>query len=129
MLLTRGDETERPVEKESLVDAFDEVIEEKGISKKTEVTNLNDLGRKALDKAGASLNASAYALADLLNSNDDDLKFKAAKFILERHSGRLDNTKEDSDSKVIINIVGGQQVIQAGQPSMFNPYPADIEGK
>lgn len=109
---------------ENIEGAIEKVLEDSNLSTSGEkVKDLNDRGRNALNSVGATIRTASMALVELLDSGDEKTRLNAAKFIFERHSGRLDNTKEANEGGVVINILGGQQVITPGQPSLFNPSP------
>lgn len=107
---------------EEVENRIERALDAKDISPRGEkLSNLNDEGRRALDSSGATLKTAATTLSELLHSDDEKTKLNAAKFIFERHSGKLDGNKENSDHGIVINI--GNQQINNNQGSIFNPDP------
>lgn len=115
--------------KENLIpdpDVIDAAIETALIAKNIspmgdKIANLNDEGRRELNNAGADLKTASKVLGSLMGSSDDKIALGAAKFVFERHAGKLDSAKEVSDHGIVINI--GQQLINNNQGSIFNPDP------
>ena len=107
-----------PAEDGDIDTAISEVVND------SKLETLNDEGRNALNKAGATLMASARTLASLLDSPDEDMQFKASKLVLERHAGRLEGSKESKDTSINIIIGGG---FNTDGPNIFNPNPVQIE--
>lgn len=110
-----------------LGEAIEDALEEKQLTPSGDKNDaLNDLGRYSLNKNGASLDRTSKVLAELLDSSDEKIKFQTAKFLHERHAGRLDNSKEHGTPTIIFNVIGGQG-ITPGKPSFLNPNPKVIE--
>ena len=107
-------------EDENIDTAIEEILDD------TKLETLNDGGRNALNKSGATLMASARVLATLLVSDDEDIQFKTSKLILERHAGRLEGSKDSRDNTINI-IIGGE--FNSDGPNIFNPNPVLIDSQ
>jgi len=111
-------------------DVIEDVIDDKGLTlsgEKNDADGLNNLGRRSLNKNGATLDASSKVLTGLLNSRDDKVKLQAAKFVHERHAGRLEGAKNDGAPKIVFNILSEEVKIDPAKPSFLNPKPRTIE--
>lgn len=110
-------------------DAIEDVIDERNLTLaglKYEEDSLNDAGRRSLNKHNASLDESSKVLGKLLYADDEKVRLQAAKFIHERHAGRLDGNKSDGTPKIVFNIAGGVN-LDPSKPSFLNPRPKVIE--
>lgn len=113
-----------------LDETLEDVIDENGLTlsgEKNEVDDLNDKGRRNLNKNGATLDESSKVLKTLLHSHEDKIRFQAAKFIHERHAGRLEGSKSDGAPKIIFNFLGDGVNSDPTKPSFLNPKPKLIE--
>ena len=106
--------------------AIEDVLEDRQVEKVDKsVGSLNDIGRKVLNAEGATLELASRKLAELLDTTDEDeMVFKVSKFLVERHSGRLEGSKEDNST--VINVIVGEG-IRHDEPNIFNPAPIDIK--
>lgn len=109
---------QNPQTEENIDTALNEVLSD------TKLETLNDEGRNALNRAGATLMAGARTIAGLLESSDEDMQFKAGKLVIERHAGRLEGSKESKDTTINIVIGGG---FNTDGPNIFNPNPVAID--
>lgn len=110
-------------------DAIEDVIDERNLTlsgARNDDDSLNDTGRRSLNKHGASLDESSKVLGKLLYADDEKVRFQTAKFLHERHAGRLDGGKSDGAPKIILNISGGVN-LDVSKPSFLNPRPKVIE--
>jgi len=110
-------------------DAIEDVIDERNLTlsgARNDDDSLNDAGRRSLNKNGATLDESSKVLKNLLYADDDKVRLQAAKFVHERHSGRLDGNKSDGTPKIVFNIAGGVN-LDPSKPSFLNPKPKIIE--
>lgn len=120
------DERESEVEvlDEEIDGILDNIIDSKGLTLSGDKNeNLNDQGRRSLDFAGATLDRSSEVLADLLHSKNDKTRFQAAKFIHERHAGRLSDSKDESKAGINVLILNKDGNPFDGILDMLNPRP------
>lgn len=109
-------------------DAIEEALADKKITKrrdKADPATLNEEGRIVLAKHGASLDAAAQELAHILeHSKDEDLRFKVSKFLVERHAGKLEGSKDTNNNTIVLNF--GEGRIDPNKPNIFNPTPINV---
>jgi hypothetical protein len=115
---------------EDFDEALEDVIDSRGLTlsgDKNDADGLNNIGRRSLNKNGATLDASSKVLQKLLFSSDDKVALQSAKFIHERHAGRLEGNKDDAAPKIVFNIISEHVAIDPRKPSFLNPSPKTIE--